>query len=114
MKEIFEIASEIENCIKALEKLCKELDNIGVEKVDAQVAYDKELQIALEQLKSEGSAVSTREKEAKGILASNGTTRRLGLAEIRYKALHTKIEAAKSALNGWQSYNRHLSVGVRE
>ena len=110
MKEVFEIASEIENCIKALERLCRELDKIGMAKVDAQVNYDKEFQIALEQLKTEGSAVSTREKEAKGILATNGTTRILGLAEIRYKALHTKIEAAKSAMNGWQSINKYLSV----
>ena len=113
MKETFQVASEIENCIKSLETLCKGLDGIGIEKVDAQVNYDKEFLIALEQLKSEGAAVSTREKEAKGILAQNGVTRRLGIAEIRYKALHTKIEAAKSALNGWQSYNRHLDIGVR-
>ena len=112
-KDVFEVASEMEGCMRSLEQLCKKLDGIGEEKVEAQVEYDKELQIALEQLKAEGSPVTTRKDIAKGMLANNGTTRRLGLAEIRYKALHTKISAAESALNGWQSYNRHLETGTR-
>ena len=108
--ETFQVAAKMEKCISALETLCKELDGIGEAKVDAQVDYDKELHIAMEQLKSEKSAVSTRRDDAKGILAINGITRTLGMADIRYKALHTKIDAAKSALCGWQSYNRHLDT----
>jgi len=49
---------------------------------------------------------------AEGTLARNGVTLRLKMAEIRYKALHTKIDAAEKVLDGWRSYNRYLSTGV--
>lgn len=110
--EPFQVAKEIENCINALETRCGELDGVGEEKVNAEVNYDKEMAIALEGLASENVPVTIRKEKAKGILAKEGHTLRLKMAEIRYKALHTKIDAAKSALNGWQSYNRHLSVGA--
>lgn len=112
MLEAFEVADEISKCIHALEERCAELGGIGEAKVKAEVEYDKEFEIALEYLASENVPVTIRKDKAKGILAKNGVTERLKMAEIRYKALHTKIDAAKSALNGWQSYNRHLSVGV--
>ena len=110
--DTIQVARKIEGCIKSLEKLCAELDGIGDEKVNAEVEYDKEYEIALTLLNSEGVPVTTQRKKAEGILARNGVKERLGLADIRYKALHTKIDAAKSALNGWQSYNRHLSTTV--
>lgn len=111
-KDVFEVADELALCIKALEDRCAELDGIGEAKVKAEVEYDKEFEIALATLADMDVPVTVRDKRAKGILAKNGVTERLKMAEIRYKALHTKIDAAKSALNGWQSYNRHLSVGV--
>ena len=113
MLETFQVADKIEGCNLALEKLCKELDGLGDEKVKAEVNYDKEFEIALEYLADSDTPVTVREKKAKGILAKNGHTERLRMAEIRYKAIHTKIKAAESALNGWQSYNRHLDVGVK-
>ena len=112
MLEAFEVAEKIAKCISALETRCGELDGIGKAKVKAEVDYDREFEIALEYLASENVPVTVRKEKAKGILAKNGVTEKLKMAEIRYKALHTKIDAAKSALNGWQSYNRHLSVGV--
>ena len=112
MLEAFEVADEISKCIAALETRCGELDGVGDAKVKAEVNYDKEFLIALEYLESENVPVTIRKDRAKGILAKNGVTEKLKMAEIRYKALHTKIDAAKSALNGWQSYNRHLSVGT--
>ena len=108
--EPFQVADKIAGCIKALSSRCAELEKTGREKVEAEVEYDKEFAIALECL--EDTPVTTRDKKAKGILAKNGVTVRLKMAEIRYKALHTKIDAAKSALDGWRSYNRHLSIGV--
>lgn len=110
--EPFQVAKEIENCINALETRCGELDKVGEKKVKAEIEYDKEMAIALQGLASENVPVTIRKEKAKGILAENDTTLNLKMAEIRYKALHTKIDAAKSALNGWQSYNRHLSVGA--
>ena len=112
LKEPFEVAVEMAKCIHALEERCNELDGIGEAKVKAEVEYDKEFEIALEYLADQNTPVTIRKEKAKGILAKNGTTEQLKMAEIRYKALHTKIDAAKSALNGWQSYNRHLSIGV--
>jgi hypothetical protein len=113
MLEAFQVADKIEVCIKALEERCKELDEIGKVKVQAEVEYDKEFEIALEYLESEKVPVTIRKERAKGILAKNGVTERLKMAEIRYKAIHTKIKAADSALSGWQTYNRHLDVGNR-
>ena len=112
MLEAFQVADKIAGCNKALEQLCAKLDGLGKEKVEAEVNYDKEFEIALEYLADQNTPVTVREKKAKGILAKNGITERLKMAEIRYKALHTKIKAAESALNGWQSYNRHLDIGV--
>jgi hypothetical protein len=113
MKEPVEVASKIAKCIQALEDRCAELDDVGEEKVNAEVEYDKEFEIALAMLADQEVPVTVRDKRAKGILAKNGHTERLKMAEIRYKALHTKIDAAKSALNGWQSYNRHLEIVAR-
>ena len=112
MLEPFQVADKIEGCNLALEKLCAQLDGLGDEKVEAEVNYDKEFEIALETLADMDVPVTVREKRAKGILAKNGTTYRLKVAEIKYKAIHTKIKAAESALNGWQSYNKYLDVGV--
>ena len=112
MLETFQVANKIEGCIKALEERCKELDGLGEEKVEAEVEYDKEFEIALEVLASEDVPVTVREKRAKGMLAKSDVTRRLKTAEIKYKAIHTKIKAAESALDGWRSYNRHLDIGV--
>ena len=113
MLESFEVAGKIAECIDALEKRCKELDELGDEKVMAEVNYDKEFEIALETLAEMEVPVTVREKRAKGILAKNGVTEKLKMAEIRYKAIHTKIKAATSALDGWRSYNRHLDIGVK-
>ncbi len=111
MLETFQVADRIESCIKTLSNQCLTLEKVGNEKVIAEVEYDKEFAIALEYLSD--TPVTTRDKRAKGILAKNGVTERLKMAEIRYKALHTKIDAAKSALDGWRSYNRHLDIGVK-
>ena len=108
MKEPVEVAQEIENCIRASEKLCAKLDGIGKAKVDAGVNYDMEYEIALKQLEADGVPATTSRKRAEGILARKGITRILGMAEVRYKALHTKIDACEKALDGWRSYNRHL------
>lgn len=110
--EPFQVANEMARCIKSLGIRCEELDGIGEAKVKAEVKYDEEFAIALEYLADANVPVTIRKEKAKGILAKSGVTERLKIAEIRYKALHTKIDAAKSALNGWQSYNRHLSIGV--
>lgn len=112
MLETFQVADKIEDCIKSLKQRCAELDDLGKEKVEAEVNYDKEFEIALETLADMEVPVTVREKKAKGILAKNGTTERLKMAEIRYKAIHTKIKAATSALDGWRSYGKHLDVGV--
>ncbi len=112
MLETFQVADKIEECINALEKRCRELDDLGTKKVEAEVNYDKEFEIALETLADMDVPVTVREKRAKGILAKNGTTERLKMAEIRYRAIHTKIKAATSALDGWRSYGKHLDVGV--
>ena len=88
------------------------MDALGKEKVVAEVNYDKELEIALEFLSVNNTPVSVRKDKAKGILARNGTTEQLKMAEIRYRAIHTKIKAAESALDGWRSYNKFLSAGV--
>ena len=113
MLETFQVADRIESCIKALSSQCLTLEKVGEEKVKAEVEYDKEFEIALEYLADQNVPVGVRDKRAKGILAKNGVTERLKMAEIRYKALHTKIDAAKSALDGWRSYNRHLDIGVK-
>lgn len=113
MLETFQVADKIEECINALQKRCTELDDVGKEKVLAEVNYDKEFEIALEYLADSNTPVTVREKKAKGILAKNGVTERLRMAEIRYKALHTKMKAAESALDGWRSYNKYLDVGIR-
>ncbi len=112
MLEAFQVADKIKSCIGALEKRCAELDGLGEEKVIAEVNYDKEFEIALAYLADSNTPVGVRKERAKGILAKNGTTERLKMAEIRYKALHTKIKAADSALDGWRSYNRHIDIGV--
>ncbi len=113
MLEVYQVADKIEGCNIALEKLCKQLDGLGQEKVEAEVNYDREFEIALEYLADQDVPVTVREKRAKGILAKNGITERLKMAEIRYKAIHTKIKAAESSLSAWQSYNRYLDIGVR-
>lgn len=113
MLETFQVADKIEACINALEQRCAELDGLGEAKVKAEVEYDKEIEIALEYLATENVPVTIRKDKAKGILAKNGVTERLKMAEIRYKAIHTKIKAAESALDGWRSYNRHLDIGVK-
>ncbi len=113
MLEVVQVADKIEGCNIALENLCKQLDGLGKEKVDAEVNYDKEFEIALEYLSDQDVPVTVRDKRAKGILAKSGVTERLKMAEIRYKAIHTKIKAAESALNGWQSYNKYLDIGIK-
>lgn len=112
MLECFQVADKIEECINALTRRCKELDELGEDKVAAEVNYDQEFEIALATLADMDVPVTVREKRAKGILAKNGHTERLKMAEIRYKAIHTKIKAATSALDGWRSYGKHLDVGV--
>jgi len=112
MLEVYQVAEKIESCNNFLQTLCKQLDELGLEKVSAEVNYDKELEIALEYLADEKVPVTIRKDRAKGILAKNGTTERLKMAEIRYKALHTKIKAAESALSAWQSYNKYLDIGA--
>ena len=117
---VIQVARQIELCIDSLTLLCKKLDGIGEKKVETSLMYDKELAKALVRLKvgepvplpdgtiAENIPVSTQEKVAKGICADVAAT--MLMAEISYKALHTKIECAKAALNGWQSYNRHLDT----
>lgn len=113
MLEVFQVADKMEACMRAIEKRCTELDGVGEEKVDAEVEYDKEMEIALAALAEQDVPVTIRRKMAEGTLARNGVTTRMKMAEIRYKALHTKIDAAKSALDGWRSYNRHLDIGAK-
>jgi len=112
MLEAFQVADKIEACNKAIEKRCAELAEVGKEKVLSEVEYDKEYEVALAALAEQNVPITIRRKMAEGTLARNGVTLRLKMAEIRYKALHTKIDAAEKVLDGWRSYNRYLSTGV--
>ena len=64
------------------------------------------MSIAILQLKSEGQQVTIIEKLAKGKCQEQLFAKLV--AEDGYKSCNTKIEAAKSCLNGYQSIFRHL------
>ena len=72
--EPFQVASKIENCIKALSDRCFELEKVGEEKVKAEVEYDKEFEMALATLADMDVPVGVRDKRAKGVLAKSGIT----------------------------------------
>ncbi len=110
---LIQVAAKLEGCQDSLQKRCSELDKTGKEKVEAMVEYDKELAIALEQLKAQEVPVTVRKDRAKGILATNGVTLRQGMADIRYEGLKIKIKAAEAAMNAWQTYYRYLDTTVR-
>jgi len=111
--EPFQVADKISACNKALEGLCKKLDDVGQKKVEAEVEYDKQYEIALAELRASDTPIGVSKEMAKGILARKGTTLDYKLAEVRYKALYAKIDAAKASLCAWQSYYKHLDVGIQ-
>ena len=99
---------------QAMEKIIRELGVEGqkcydlvVAKADAMSNYDKEMSIAVAQLKSEGEPVSIIDKKAKGMCHAELHAKIL--AEEMLKAHYSKLDRLKAQLNGLQSMNRHLA-----
>ena len=66
MLETFQVADQMEACMRAIEKRCAELDGVGEEKVLSEVEYDKEYEIALAALTEQDVPVTIRRKMAEG------------------------------------------------
>lgn len=114
MLDVFEVGEKMRTCMTEIRRLCSQLDKAGAEKANAEVEYDTKFDIALEVLAADDVPVTIRKAKAKGILAKSGVALRFKLAEATYRTLDKKIDAAEKVLGAWQSYNRHLDVGVHQ
>jgi hypothetical protein len=116
-----DVAKEIEAKIHLLEGAREKLKAYAEDKARTSVAYERELAKTIVGLKhgkeymvedemvSCGSATLI-EKVAKGVCWQESLE--ASTAEALYKNCIVQIEAIKSELNGWQSYNRYLDVKV--
>jgi hypothetical protein len=111
--EPFQVACELEKCAKKQEELGEKLWPHGKEKVETEVEYEKEFDIALECLASNDVPVTVRKKKAEAVLARNGVSLKAKMADMKWKILNKKIDIAKHNADIWRSYNKHLDIGVR-
>ena len=104
--EVLEVARKMQAVMKRIGTLASELDNAGTEKAASEIEYEKAMAVAIVSLKAEGHPATLIDKLAKGRCSEVSFIAKV--AEVKYKSLITKIHAAESILNGWQSCNRYL------
>lgn len=104
--EPLEVAIKMETYIKRIGELVAELDKAGREKAEAESEYDKAMAVAMLSLRCDGMQVTLIKDIAKG--RCSDVLLRAKVAESAYKSLITKIHAAESILNAYQSINRYL------
>ncbi len=101
------MAQRIETAINHLTKLCSEIDDCGNKKAETLLDYECAFSVAILKRRDGGEPATLIRDNAK----KDRREERLKseLAEIKYKSLTTKIDAAKAILNARQSQNRYLS-----
>lgn len=117
--DLMELATEIHNKIKLLEKMRIEIRSRAEAKAEMNAIYSKQIALTIIQLKNgkifelDGEVISGEsmpanllEKIAKGICweAQLNADKADGL----YKAIISNIDAVQSELNGLQSVNKNL------
>jgi len=115
--ELIQVAQQIENKIKTLEKGRALLQERATNKAETDAIYDKAMAKTLIQLKNgikftldeqviENPPASYCEKIARGICWNEKLA--MNLAEAEYKNAIEGLRCIEAELNGWQSINRYL------
>ena len=104
--ELHKQVDRIQYCQKQILDLTAQLDEAGEAKARTERDYDKAMQTALIELQDKGTRAAEIKDLAKGMIADQKYA--MVLAEVKYKAINTKIEANKSVMNAQQSIFRHM------
>ena len=109
MDESYPIGQRILALCDAIKKIEENVAKFAKsEKLASALAeYDKAIELAIAQLQSEGIPVTVAKDKAKGMCKDQLFN--LKSLEIKWKAMLSILESTKARLNGYQSYNRHLS-----
>lgn len=116
--DVITISDAIQDKIKLLEKMRKELRVRAENKANTSAEYEKAIAITLIGLKNskqyliDGEAIqnppaSIMDKLARGICYKEKLE--MEKADGLYKSLISNMHCVQAELNGWQSINRHLS-----
>ena len=109
-KDMIAYAMHIEKLIEAIRDRYQELEDLGTNKAQTAVDYDRAVAIATIRLKQK-HPVTMLDKVVKGECAEELFKKMV--AESAYKACITKIEANKAQLNAYQSLFRHLDISQK-
>ena len=104
--EILEVAQKMQAVMNRIGELAGQLDVAGKEKAEAESEYDKAMTVAMLSLRCDGMQITLIKDIAKG--RCSDVLLKAKVAESGYKSLITKIHAAESILNAYQSINKYL------
>jgi len=109
MDEVYPIGQRILAICDAIKKIEENVAKFAKSEklASAMAEYDKQIELALARLESDGIPVTIRKDHAKGLCKDQLFN--LRSLEIKWKAMLSILESTKARLNGYQSYNRHLA-----
>ncbi len=108
--EPYEVGQHMITCNQKIIEVIGEIETFVKEKRFStnKMLYRKAMEKSARVLKADGNPIGVIKMLAEGECAAE--EQKFVAAEIEWKALLARKESWESVLNGWQSYNRHLST----